>query len=58
MDLKPGLAVIVDETYLSEPVHEKLTRDRVVPIRSARVSWLIFGDYSLGLAFLAEMSQQ
>jgi hypothetical protein len=30
--------VLVDETQLAELVHERLTRDRVVPIISASVS--------------------
>ena len=37
---------------------KKLTRDRVVPIISASVTWLIFADHRLGHAFLAEIRQQ
>ena len=37
---------------------KKLTRDRVVPIISASVSWLTFGDDRLGPAFLAEIGQE
>ena len=37
---------------------KKLTRDRVVPIISARVSWLIFGIIGSRRAFLAEVRQQ
>ena len=38
MDLKPTPAVIVDETSFLNLFMKKLTRDRVVPIISARVS--------------------
>jgi hypothetical protein len=41
--------VLVDETQLAELVHERLTRDRVVPIISASVSWLMFGLIGCGL---------
>ena len=37
---------------------KKLTRERVVPIISARVFWTDLGDNGFGNAFLAEMSQQ
>jgi hypothetical protein len=37
---------------------KKLTRDRVVPIISARVSWLIFRYDRLRRSFLAEIRQQ
>jgi len=37
---------------------KKLTRERVVPIISASVSWLIFCDDRLGAAFLAEIRKQ
>ena len=37
---------------------KKLTRDRVVPIISASVSWLIFAITGSGVAFLAEIRQQ
>ena len=37
---------------------KKLTRDRVVPIISASVSWLIFAMTGSGLLFLAEVRQQ
>jgi hypothetical protein len=42
MNLQLPVAII-KEAWFPEPVHEKLTRDRVVPTISARVSWLIFG---------------
>ena len=37
---------------------KKLTRDLVVPIISATISWLIFGNHSLGFAFLAELGER
>ena len=40
MDLQP--TIIVNEAQFPEPVHEELTRERVVPTISARVSWMIF----------------
>lgn len=41
-------AVIADDAHLSKIVHKKLTRDRVVPIISANVSWLILGSEDCG----------
>src|SRR4030095_7124601 len=35
---------------------KKLTRDRVVPIISARVSWLIFGMIGWGLSSLPKLA--
>ena len=35
--------VIVDKAKLSEPVHEKLTRERVVPTISAKVPDSVWG---------------
>jgi hypothetical protein len=37
-----NVAVVINKTQFSKFVHENLTRDRVVPIISASVSWLIF----------------
>jgi hypothetical protein len=37
---------------------KKLTRDRVVPIISASVSWLIFAITGSGVPSLAEICQQ
>ena len=37
---------------------KKLTRDRVVPIISASVSWLIFAITGSGVPSLAEIRQQ
>jgi predicted DNA repair protein MutK len=38
MNLQSTAGVVVDETWFSERFMKKLTRDRVVPIISARVS--------------------
>ena len=58
MNLKPTPAVIVDEAQLPEPVHEK-TNPRASCTDHFRQHLLTdLGDYSLGHAFLAEMSQQ
>jgi hypothetical protein len=37
------LAVIVNKTQLSEPIHKEVNSRSSVPIISAKVSWLIFG---------------
>jgi hypothetical protein len=37
------MAVVIDQPQFSELVHKKFTRERVVPIISASVSWLTFG---------------
>ena len=47
MDLQ--VSVVIDETQLAEFVLKKLTRERVVPIISARVVWLIFAKTGSGL---------
>ena len=41
-----NLAVVFDEPQPSEAIREKLTRERVVPIISANISWLILGTTS------------
>jgi hypothetical protein len=41
-------AIIGDEPQLAEFVHEKLTRERVVPIISAGLSWLILAITAAG----------
>jgi hypothetical protein len=40
--------VVVNKTQFSNFVHEKLTRDRVVPIISASGSWLTFAMIGSG----------
>jgi hypothetical protein len=42
-------AVVFDKPELAEFVHKKLTRDRVVPIIPAKVSWLTLGITASGL---------
>jgi hypothetical protein len=37
---------------------KKLTRERVVPIISASISWLILGITAFGFAFLAKVGEQ
>ena len=56
VDFEP--AVVVNESQLPEPVHEKLTRDRVVPTISARVSWLIFGTTVWGTPALPKWASR
>ena len=41
--MHPNAAPVFDEAELAEAVHEKVTGDRVVPIISARLSWVILG---------------
>jgi hypothetical protein len=47
--VNPGLALIFDEARFSEAIHKKLARDRMVPIISAGISWLISGSDSTGM---------
>ena len=42
-------ALVVDKAQLPELIQKKLTRERVVPIMLASVSWLIFGMTGSGL---------
>jgi hypothetical protein len=49
-------AVVVDEPQPSKFIHKKLTRDRVVPIISASVFWLIFAIIGSGLASLQKFA--
>jgi hypothetical protein len=49
-------AVVVDEPQPSKFIHKKLTRDRVVPIISASVFWLIFAIIGSGLASLPKFA--
>ena len=57
MDLQPAPA-IVDEAQLSEPIHEK-TDPRPGCADHFRQRLLTdFGNYRLGFAFLAKMSEQ
>jgi len=37
---------------------KKLTRDRVVPIISANIFWLILGNHRPGFSFLAKTREQ
>lgn len=49
------MAVVVDEAELTKSVHEEADADRVVPIISASVSWLIGGYDRLRLSLRAEI---
>ena len=44
--------IVLDKAQLANLFIKRLTRDRVVPIISASVSWLIFGITGSGLPFL------
>ena len=50
--MNPNLTVVFDEAQFPEAIHKKLTRDRVVPIISANISWLILGSTVSGLLSL------
>jgi hypothetical protein len=50
VNLQP--AVVVDVAEFAEPVHEKVTRERVVPMISASFSWLSFAITGSGLPAL------
>jgi hypothetical protein len=52
-----NVAVVINKTQFSEFVHEKLTRDRVVPIISAKVSWLIFAMIGSGRPSLPKFAR-
>jgi hypothetical protein len=47
---------LVNETEFAELVQEKLTRDLVVPIISARVCWLTFALTGSSLASLPKLA--
>src|ERR1700730_12080770 len=57
MNLQPTLA-IVNEAYLSEPIHEKTDSRPGCAYHFCEGLLTHLGDYSLGHAFLAEMSKQ
>jgi hypothetical protein len=46
--VNPNAAVVIDVAELPEAIHEKLTRDRVVPIISARVVCVTGGIFASG----------
>lgn len=50
------LSVVADEAEFAELVMKKLTRDRVVPIISANVSWLILALIGWGLPSLPKLA--
>jgi hypothetical protein len=52
-----NLAVVINKTQFPKSVHEKLTRDRVVPIISASVSWLIFAMIGSGRPSLPKFAR-
>ena len=47
MDLQSAQAVVFDEAKLAELIMKMLIRERVVPTRAARISWLILGGIGL-----------
>ena len=58
MDVQ-AVTVVIDEAQRGRNLFMKwLTRERVVPIISASVSWLIFAMTGSGLSFLAEIREQ
>ncbi len=58
MDFQPTPAIVVNETQLSEPIHEKTDARPSCAYHFCEGLLTDLGDYSLGRAFLAEMSQQ
>ena len=52
------VAVVVDETQLRNLFMKWLTRDRVVPIISASVSWLTFAMIGSGPPSLPKLASQ
>jgi hypothetical protein len=57
MNLQPALA-IVNETQLSEPVHEKTDPRPGCAYHLGEGLLTDLGDYRLGHAFLAELNKQ
>jgi len=58
MNLQPAPDIIVNETQLSEPVHEKADPRPGCTHHLGQSLLTDLGDYSFGLAFFAEISKQ
>jgi hypothetical protein len=51
-----NVAIVINKPQFSKFAHENLTRDRVVPIISASVSWLIFAITGSGHPSLSKFA--